>query len=287
MSKAARSESETRVSGKRIVILFHADTGKHEISRYGVMSYAKTWIEDGHQVQILIGASKYVPADVAILHIDLSRIPEEYLNFAMRYRVVLNDKITDIRKSTFSKNLVRLRDGYEGPVIAKSDLNHAGIPEDNATLRRRRLFEQPNQYPIFPSVAAVPPQYWSDPAVVVERFLPERDQDSYCVRKYSFVGDHGTCIRLKGPEPIVEPAGDTEFEVIEPDPAILAARNELKIDLGQIDYVMHEGCAVMLDVDRTVVRGRHTSPEADAQRAHRARGLYKYFVDGPPSSQSA
>jgi hypothetical protein len=275
------------VSGKRIVILFHGDTGKQEIARYGVMDYAKTWTEDGHQVQMLIGASKYVPADVAILHIELSRIPEEYLNFAMRYRVVLNDKIVDIRKSTFSKNVVRLADGYEGPVIAKSDLNRAGIPEDSAALRRRRLFAQPNQYPVFPSVAAVPPQYWSDPAVVVERFLPEREQDLYCVRKYSFVGDHGTCVRLKGPEPIVEPAADTQFEIIEPDPEILAAKKALQIDFGQLDYAMHEGRAVLLDVDRTVVRSRTKTPEAEAQRAHRARGLYKYFVEESAADEAS
>jgi hypothetical protein len=268
------------VAGKRIVILFSADTGKNELGRYGVLRYAKTWVDDGHDVQILMGASRHVPADVAILHIDVSRIPEAYLNFALRYPVVLNRHITDIRKSTISKNLVRLGDGYQGPVIVKSDLNHAGIPEDNAALRRRRLFDAPNQYPVFPSAAAVPTQYWSDPAVVVERFLAERDGESYCVRLYSFIGDHGTCLRFRGPNPVVEPNLDTPPEIIAPDPAILAMRRELNIDFGQFDYVMHEDRAVLLDVNRTVGRGSTTpSAELDAQRVHRARGLYKYFGD--------
>jgi hypothetical protein len=268
------------VSGKRIVILFSADIGKNELGRYGIMRYAKTWIDDGHDVQILMGASRYVPADVAILHIDVSQIPEEYLNFALRYPVVLNRHITDIRKSKISKSLVRRGDGYQGPVIVKSDLNHAGIPEDNAALRRRRLFDQPSQYPVFPNVEAVPPQYWSDPALVTERFLEERDGESYCVRIYSFIGNHGTCLRFKGPKPVVEPNLETPPEIIEPDPAILAMRRELNVDFGQFDYVMHEGRAVLLDLNRTIGRGSMVpSAELDAQRVHRARGLYKYFAD--------
>jgi hypothetical protein len=268
------------VSGKRIVILFSAETGKHELGRFGVMRYAKTWIDDGHDVQILVGASRYVPADLAILHIDVSQIPEQYLNFALRYPVVLNRHITDIRKSKISKNLVRPGDGYQGPVIVKSDLNRAGIPEDNAALRRRRLFDGPSQYPVFPSFAAVPPQYWNDPALVVERFLAERDDDLYCVRMYTFLGDHGTCLRFKGPNPVVEPAPNTSFEIIEPDPTILAMQQELNVDFGQFDYVMHDGRAVLLDVNRTIGRGSMVpSVELDAQRVHRARGLYKYFRD--------
>jgi len=35
----------------------------------------------------------------------------------------------DIRKSAFSRNLVRPGDGWDGPVIVKSDLNCAGRPE--------------------------------------------------------------------------------------------------------------------------------------------------------------
>lgn len=270
----------TAVSGKRIVILFHADIGKNELGRYGIMRYAKTWVDDGHDVQILIGTSGYVAADVAVLHVDLSEVPEEYTNLAMRYRVALNDKITDVRKTMISKNLVRPGDGYQGPVIVKSNLNHAGIPEDSAAMRRRRFFDRPGQYPVFPTLAAMPEHFWTDAAVVVEKFLPERDGDLYCLRTYSFVGDHGTCLRFKGPEPVVEVTAEMPFDLVEPDPAILAARAELKIDFGQIDYTMHEGNAVLFDVNKVIGRGAAVaSPELETQRTHRARGLYKYFSD--------
>jgi hypothetical protein len=97
---------------------------------------------------------------------------------------------------------------------------------------------------------------------------------------YTFLGDHGTCLRFKGPNPVVEPAPNTSFEIIEPDPTILAMQQELNVDFGQFDYVMHDGRAVLLDVNRTIGRGSMVpSVELDAQRVHRARGLYKYFRD--------
>ena len=78
-----------------------------------------------------------MPADLILVHVDLSVVPEKYLAFASRYSIVLNGRLPDIRKSVVSTNLVGMRDSWTGPVIAKSDLNYGGRPERSRRPRWR------------------------------------------------------------------------------------------------------------------------------------------------------
>jgi hypothetical protein len=72
---------------------------------------------------------KLAPADILLIHVDLSVVPDEYLEFASRYPIALNKAAKDIRKSLISLNLVRAGDSYSGKVIVKTDLNYGGSPE--------------------------------------------------------------------------------------------------------------------------------------------------------------
>ena len=87
------------VAGRqRIVLMFH-EHDRRRLGRYVITRLAKTWREDGHEVVFAFGP-RFVPGDVGILHVDLSVVPDPYLESAARYPVVLNGGISDIRKST-------------------------------------------------------------------------------------------------------------------------------------------------------------------------------------------
>ena len=114
---------------RRIAILMHEKDGEHTIHQYVITLLADHWREDGHEVFFLFGTKRFVPADLIIVHVDLSVVPDSYLRFAARYPVAVNGRVRDIRKSTFSTGLLRPDDLWQGPVIVKSDFNYAGEPE--------------------------------------------------------------------------------------------------------------------------------------------------------------
>src|SRR6266513_2050358 len=114
---------------RTIAILFHENNRKEDLSSYAIAFLAEFWQQDGNQVRYLFGTRKFVPADLLLIHVDLSVVPDEYLEFASRYPIALNRAAKDIRKSQVSTNLVRQGDSYLGRVIVKSDLNYGGFPE--------------------------------------------------------------------------------------------------------------------------------------------------------------
>src|SRR5438876_1674546 len=125
-----------KMSPKTIGILFHEKNRKRHLSGYAITFLAEFWSQDGHRVHYLFGTRKFVPADLLLVHVDLSVVPDEYLEFASRYPIALNSDVKDIRKSQISTNLVKQDDVYSGKVIVKTDLNFGGSPE--RILRRHR-----------------------------------------------------------------------------------------------------------------------------------------------------
>src|SRR5438067_8844409 len=112
-----------------IAVLFHEKNRKRHLRSYAISFLAEFWRQDGHRVHFLFGTRKFVPADLVLIHVDLSIVPDEYLEFASRYPIVLNRAAKDIRKSRVSTNLVRRCDSYSWHVIDKSDLNYGVTPE--------------------------------------------------------------------------------------------------------------------------------------------------------------
>jgi hypothetical protein len=110
-----------------------------DLRKYAIANLADIWRKSGLQVVMLFGTKKYVPADLAIVHVNLSVVPEDYLAFARRYPAVLNGHVRDIRKSAISQNLLLPDSLYEGPVIVKTDLNSAGMPERSLRFANRFL----------------------------------------------------------------------------------------------------------------------------------------------------
>ncbi len=279
---------------RRIAILMHENESERTLGRYVITLLAEHWREDGHEVVFLFGVSRFEPADLVIVHVNLSVVPAVYLEFARRYPIAINGRVRDIRKSTFSANIVRLNDTYDGKVIVKSDLNYAGAPERflaspsprswGPSLRqwyqkaRSLQFDSPVDYRVYDRPNQVPRRYFGRKDLVLEKFLPEIDQGLYCVRNFHFLGDRMSCVRLKSTHPIVN--GDTfqSLERIEPHPDIVALRERLGFDYGKFDYVVADGNAHLLDVNKTIgAGGLSNDPEMRALRRYRAEGLYVFF----------
>jgi len=284
---------------KRIAILFHENEKDLE-RRYVITYFADIWREEGNEVIFLLGTKKFVPADLIIVHVDLSVVPDDYLEFARKYPIVLNGEIKDIRKSTFSKNLIRSDDSYEGKVIVKSNLNFAGRPERTllyssypkrflhlvlswfyCKATRTPYFKSCRDYRFYDHPRLVSRSYFKNPNLVVEKFLPEMENGFYVVRNFHFLGDRMTSNKLVSKHPIVKGATHIKNEKIEPHPEIIALRKAMKFDYGKFDYVLHNGEVVLLDINKTTGFGSLPyTAELKASHRHRAAGIYSYFKRG-------
>jgi hypothetical protein len=286
---------------RHIAILWHERDRHRDLTQYAITRLAEFWRADGHDVRSIFGTERFDAADIVIVHVDLSVVPARYLEFATRFPIAVNGRVQDIRRTRFSRNLVQRNEAYAGPVIVKSNANHAGAPERArstlgiAGLRwrlRRRLasihrrpvdeapiFSTPLDYRIFDRATQVPESWFDNPELVVERFLPERVGECYAVRNYQFLGDRWTCSRMLAPDPIVNAYTQIGTEPIDVHPEIEALRHQLGFEYGKFDYVMHDGRPVLLDANKTTgAAGLPWTAELVAARRHRAEGLYSFFA---------
>lgn len=287
------------MSPKRIAILFHKNDTEETLKSTLITYLSEFWREDGHEVFFLFGTEKFIPADLLIIHVDLTVVPESYLEFAKQYPIVLNENITDIRKSTISQNLLTQNDAWTGPVIVKSNQNCAGLPElirggyrgkmkklyyrYMKKLRLRSLLRTPQSaydYKVYDSLGRVPRYCFRHPDLVVEKFIPEKEGDYYCVRMASFLGERKYCIRLKSRFPIVK-GNTTEVteDISNPHPDIEKYRKQLNFDYGKFDYVVLNGEFFLLDANKTIGYSTNLGKQVSLNqtRRFRAKGLYSYF----------
>lgn len=244
-----------------IVIVTHShDHFRRE--RYLLRSLAGIWAGKRHRVSVAAGEGGLPDGDIAILHVDLSVVPDAYVAACRRYPVVVNGPVVDIRKTRVSRCLVRPDDGWTGPVIIKTDLNCGGVPE--LRLRRHNVREggpadapvrpeayTTEPYPILESARDVPAAVWDNPGLVVERFLPERDARGFWIRTWVFLGDRERCTRYLGSHPVVK-AGNIIAREPAPVPEELRRERErLGFDYGKFDFVVCDGRPILFDANRT------------------------------------
>ncbi len=253
-------------------------------SHFALFDIADLWRERGHEVRVVSGGAGGA-GDACVVHVDLTRTPREYTERAATYPVAINGRFVDNTKRTVSRNLVTPGDGYEGPVIVKSDLNYGGSPERvmerrtsgwaarrAASLRRRlpwtlRSEINPKDYRVYGRRAEVPRSVWWNRHLVVERFFAEESEGMYWLRSWVFLGDRGFVRYCGANHPVVK-ADRVRVRRAEKDedPAHLPAsvrerRAELGMDYGKIDFIMHDGVAHVIDANRTP-NSRATTPEA-------------------------
>jgi hypothetical protein len=260
-----------------VAILHHHRAPRRHQENYLLSFVAERW-RRRHAIDVrhVYGVSYDTPADLAILHVDLSVVPTAYADLARRYPVALNAGVTDIRKRAVSALLLADPADFDGPVIVKTDLNAGGAPERKvgeytmppvfrklrrqlrkASLRLGRASHAEQiaaRYRVYPTAAEVPDAIYSDPALVVEKFVPERCGRFYCQRRYYFLGDAEVNQLWLGTAPIcfndIDGVEHVEEAPVPPD--IRAFRRRFGIDFGKIDYVLGEkGEAIVLDVNKT------------------------------------
>jgi len=260
---------------------------------------ADCWRENGADVHVLHDPEARVAADLAILHVDLTRVPRDYLECARRFPQVLNGRVTDISKRRVSQNLVRLGDGYDGPVIVKTDRNCGGAGENQVLgpptgmrrivggLRRRLPWTLRDDlatadYRLFASVREVPTIVWLNRDLVVERFLPEVRDGYYCLRTWVFLGDRETNSLSYSSQPVVKSASVVRRELIRDVPDELREiRRTMGFDYGKFDYSIVDGRTVLYDANRTPSVGRLKREQFLPQARHLAAGLGA-LIDGEP-----
>ncbi len=247
-----------------ILILTHECDRFHR--HYYLYTMAETWAGEGHRVRIQRGPGARADADIAILHVDLTVVPPDYLEFARRFPVVVNSKVEDISKRGISRNLVRPEDDFQGPVIVKTNLNAGGQRE--ALLAHRQLplllrrgpfrravpRKSKRDYLVYSSPKEVPHEVWEDPALVVERFLPEPRGDFFYTHNWAFFGDREFASRLVTSTPVSGGSVVVRRETVEGVPDELRQRREeLGFDFGKFDFTVADGRPVLFDVNRTPV----------------------------------
>lgn len=261
---------------------------------FALVDLVDIWRERGHEIRVVRGlpGPGWDRGDVCVLHVDLTHTPWEFAALARSYPVAVNGSFLDNSKRVVSINLVHPGDGYEGPVVVKSDLNYGGSPE--AVLQRRRSgwaarrvasARQRLPWTLRPRLAAqdyrlyerradVPRSVWWNRNLVVERYFEERAEGMYWVRSWVFLGDRGF-VRFQGADRRIIKADAVKVRRIESDtdPRILPdsvrrRRAELGMDFGKIDYIVQDGLAAVIDANRTP-NSRAVTPEARREEALR------------------
>ncbi len=258
---------------QRIVILMHEDQSR-ESGLSLIHALREVWQKQELQISYLYGTKEHPEADLLIPHINLTRTPPEYVEHIRSYPHVVNRNVVDISKRRISTNLLSENETCEGPVIVKTDNNYGGRLEYRLARRqhpfRARIWRRAvpiaeyafgrrmawrsvlRKYPIYKSLTEVPSGVFRNPALVVERFLPEKEGSHYFMRHYLFMGDHTRSVRVSGSTPFLKRSKCILVDEKLPVPdQVVSLRNQLGLDYGKIDYVIHDSQVVILDVNRT------------------------------------
>jgi hypothetical protein len=241
-----------------IVILEHRHQAKLGI-HYMAYELAKRWERNGHRVLFHRGLDRPPAGDLALLHHDLTVVPEAYLEVARGYRRVVNGATADIRKSRYSACLLARDDPWPGRVLIKTEANHGGHIDD--ALRRMALDagEAPDvetralmdHYYLCDSLQRVPEAIWTTPGVIVEKFIPEEDERGTYVRFWTFLGGEERSFRYRAKVPLIRFSDGIDREPVPVPDQLRAMRARLGFDFGKFDYVKHEGRYYLLDANRT------------------------------------
>ena len=251
---------------ERLVILVHEKDTRAASRPYRLWDLCARWRERGMEVVIQRGVPNAPTDDIVVNHVDITVLGPPYRDYLARCPRTINGRVLDIRKRTFSRQLVGPDDAYDGPVIVKTDLNNGGRRERKWSARRswlgrrprlhtklpRARFLDPNAYPGFERAGELPRAVHDNPALVVERLLVEREGPHYVLRNYYFLGSASYCVRRVGPGPLFKGRNTVSTEVTPVPDALAAERERLGFDYGKFDFLMCDGEPRLLDANKTV-----------------------------------
>lgn len=281
-----------------IAILTHARQGLRPGTTIARIAH-EHWSRDGHRVVVHQGLGTPPAADVAIQHVDLTRVPQPYLDLAAHYPRTINGAVGDISKRRISSDLLAEDDDFAGPVMVKTDLNHAGMPERLLRRSLPRLCARllgllearlpcswfghlpGDQYLVFERKDAVPRWVWRSSGLVVQPLHAERRGNLFAMHQWYFLGDRDCVSTFLSHAPVVKLATVVERLPLHTDvpDALRRRRKELRFDYGKFDYVMPDGEPILLDANRTPDEGPEfpTNPRVAAICAALAGGLADFL----------
>jgi hypothetical protein len=212
-----------------------------------------------HEVVVATGLSSRPRGDAALLHVDATVTPDDYIEYGRSFPLCLNLAVTDISKRKVSDAVLGADGSWGGPVIVKSNRNSGGAPERRINLRARRAGqvepfpESPEfgDYRIFDSLDELPDKFVADPTLSVERFVPETDPDGFALRFWVFCGEAERCTRYVSPDRLVKAGTVIRKEAVPVPDELRLRRRELGFDYGKFDFVIHQGRALLLDANKT------------------------------------
>ncbi len=235
---------------------------------YLLNALSRHWAARG--IRTTVGPAFDTTADLGILHVDRSFVRDRDLSDPPPGRAVLNWTIRNITKRRLSLLRVLPGDDWDGPVIVKTNLNSFGRPEaqqrgfvrptpqDRNRARMARIsWRSARQipdgtYPVLHHLRAVPGWVWEDDRLIVERFIPERDGDLYCIRGWVFFGTRGYGWRLRSTHPTAKVGGRVDHEYLtDVPPELQDLRARHGFDFGKFDYVVHDGRPFVFDMNKT------------------------------------
>jgi SAM-dependent methyltransferase len=280
---------------QHIAILVHEnDQFKAMKSRYFLDVIAEIWRDEGFRVSLLYGPGRYVEADLIILHVNLTVIPDDYMEFMRLYPRALNASVNNISKRSISAHQVSLRDKYAGAVIVKTDQNCRGAPEARLKVRKSRRERilarffgdmaagKLKNYPIYDSIRKVPLRVWLNRGLIVEKFIPEMHDGHYCLRTWTFLGDRETSSICYSKDPIIKSKNVIRREVLNDVPDELRQiRRELGFDFGKFDYAIVDGKMILYDVNRTPTLGGFSTEQLMTGMRMLADGIHSFFAGEP------
>ncbi|MCG8669451.1 MAG: hypothetical protein MI867_08545 [Pseudomonadales bacterium] len=287
---------------------------------------AKCWEEDGYKVEVITDLEKAPKTDLLILHLNLTHIPDHILDSARKIcPVIVNGAANSINKTLFSQQALSIDSDHAGKVIVKTKANYGGIPE---LIHDQKVFDDfnldkhiesihgainenketaekfwlttstldPNDYPKFTSIDAVPNGVWKNPKLMVEKYLPEINSDGkHVLRHWYFFGDRDFSRTLIAQHSSPKWGSMTDEERVisrkewwqikvnlKPSvpEEVQAVREALNLDYGRIDWALHEGVPVVFDANKTPFIGNWSlKNELDQQRHAIMQGLAKGIED--------
>jgi len=254
---------------------------------YMIYVLADRWRTDGHRVLVHHGTGKPPAGDIAIVNVDLTVIPEAYVALFDRYPLVINAATTNISKRGFSPLILSRDSDWDGRVIIKTDANFGGRIDQTLRQRAARAGHVPDipagpalaKYHIAKSLTEVAPAVWGNKGLIVEKFLPERDEHGYYMRVWIFLGDRERSFRLRAEVPIIKSHHILERQPVEVPPEIRDWRHNLGFDFGKFDYVVRDGEPILLDTNRTpgAPGDLMSDPKVRAGMDNLAQGLYAFL----------
>ncbi len=263
---------------KSIAVLMHPRQLDAERLHYRIWPIIANWRAMGVRVDVIYGVRGHerelMAADVLVPHVDCSWLDDRTWELLQRHPRVINRRVRDIRKMAVSAQLVQRGDAWDGPVIVKTAGNCGGLSDHRFSrehgpsvldrVRHRLTFHARREpwlmgfaktltrYYLFGHRREVPGAVWGNQSLVVEKFLPERDEaGNFVMRMWITMGDAGVGRILRGSDPYVKNVNAALEEFSAPPASVEAWRRSFGLDYGKIDFVMHGGEAVIIDANTT------------------------------------